>query len=97
MKIPVFKSESEEADWLYANRKEIELRLRAAEKAGKGLNVQEILAEQSKTQAISLRLPVADIQLAKQRATAKGIGYQTLLRMLLHEALQDKKQRRATP
>jgi predicted DNA binding CopG/RHH family protein len=87
MKIPVFKNEDEEADWLYAHRKQIERELRTLEKSGKGLTVQEILAEQSKTQAISLRLPVADIERAKQRATAKGIGYQTLIRMLLHEAL----------
>jgi predicted DNA binding CopG/RHH family protein len=39
------------------------------------------------TQAISLRLAVADIERAKQSAATKGIGYQTLLRMLLHEAL----------
>lgn len=87
MKIPAFKNEDQEAKWLYAHRKEIERELRAAEKSGKGLNVKEILAEQSRMQLISLRLPVADIERAKQRATAKGIGYQTLMRMLLHEAL----------
>jgi len=43
MKIPAFKSEDQEAEWLYANRKQIERELRAAEKAGSGLNVQEII------------------------------------------------------
>ena len=45
-------------------------------------------AEKNATQAISIRLPVADIERAKVQAKAKGIGYQTLLRMLVHDVLR---------
>ena len=90
LKMPNFKSEAEEADWWYANRKQVERELRAAEKTGKGQSAAEILAEhQKRTQAINIRLPIADLERAKERAKAKGIGYQTLIRMLLHESLEN--------
>ena len=48
MKIPKFKNESEEADWLYAHRKQIERRLRNAkpvlDASGKPLSPAEIAA-----------------------------------------------------
>jgi len=40
------------------------------------------------SQAISLRLQPSDIERAKRLATKKGIGYQTLLKMIIHEALE---------
>ena len=86
MRIPKFKSEKEEADWLYAHRKEIEAEFRK-EKKTKTLTVQEII-ERERTKPISIRLAVGDIERAKQRARAQGIGYQTLLRMLVHESLR---------
>ena len=88
LKMPKFKSESEEADWWYANRKEVERELRAAEKAGKGQSVNQILKEhQNRTQAITIRLSVADIERAKTQAEQKGLGYQTYLKSLIHQAL----------
>ncbi len=36
---------------------------------------------------IALRLPVSDIELARKIADRKGIGYQTLLKMFVHEGL----------
>ena len=91
MKMPKFKSESEEADWWYANRKAVERQLRAAEKARQGQSAAQILEEHKKrTQAISLRLPVTDIELAKVQAERKGLGYQTYLKSLIHEALTAK-------
>ena len=86
MRIPKFKSEKEEADWLYAHRKEIEAEFRK-EKKTKTLTVQEII-ERERTKPISIRLAVGDIERAKRRARAQGIGYQTLLRMLIHEWLR---------
>jgi predicted DNA binding CopG/RHH family protein len=86
MRIPKFKSEKEEADWLYAHRKEIEAEFRK-EKKTKTLTVQEII-ERERTKPISIRLAVGDIERAKQRARAQGIGYQTLIRMLVHESLR---------
>ena len=86
MRIPKFKSEKEKADWLYAHRKEIEGKFRK-EKKTKTLTVQEVI-EQERTKPISIRLAVGDIERAKQRARAQGIGYQTLIRMLVHESLR---------
>ena len=86
MRIPKFKSEKEEADWLYAHRKEIEAEFRK-EKKTRTLTVQEII-QRERTKPISIRLAVGDIERAKQRARAQGIGYQTLLRMLVHESLR---------
>jgi predicted DNA binding CopG/RHH family protein len=37
--------------------------------------------------AISLRLPERDLERARKLAEQKGIGYQTYMKMLLHEAL----------
>jgi predicted DNA binding CopG/RHH family protein len=37
---------------------------------------------------IALRLPSPDIEKARELATRMGIGYQTLLKMLVHEGLR---------
>ena len=85
MRIPKFRSEKQEADWLYAHRREIEAAM-AKEKPVKSPTVRQII-EREQTKAISLRLAVGDIERAKAEAKAKGIGYQTLIRMLVHDGL----------
>ena len=40
------------------------------------------------TVQIALRLPEPDVTKARAIATRKGIGYQTLLKMLVHEGLR---------
>lgn len=37
---------------------------------------------------IALRLPEPDVAQARELAARKGIGYQTLLKMLVHEGLR---------
>jgi hypothetical protein len=64
----------------------------------RGLNVTksdprilEQLMEQAKaiaTRAISLRVPVADLERAKQIADRTGVGYQTVLKQAIHRGLQ---------
>lgn len=39
------------------------------------------------SQPIKLRIPNQDLSLAKKLAACKGIGYQTFLKMLIHEGL----------
>jgi len=39
------------------------------------------------TKSVTIRLAVGDITRVKKLAETKGIGYQTLIRMLLHESL----------
>ena len=49
------------------------------------------LMEQAKaqaTKAISIRLPIADIEAAKRIADSKGIGYQTVLKQAIRRGLQ---------
>jgi predicted DNA binding CopG/RHH family protein len=49
------------------------------------------LMEQAKakaTKAISIRLPIADIELAKSIAEAKGVGYQSVLKQAIRKGLK---------
>jgi predicted DNA binding CopG/RHH family protein len=45
------------------------------------------IAKKSSIQ-IAIRLPQGDLKRARKIATRKGIGYQTLIKMLVHEGLQ---------
>ena len=40
------------------------------------------------TQSVSLRIPLADLEAAKKIAEKTGIGYQTVLKEMIHEGLQ---------
>ena len=76
----------------YRNRKALGERAAALIRSGnaKPLTkdaIQSRLAAAKKSQPITIRLMVADIELAKERAEKKGLGYQTYLKSLLHEAL----------
>ncbi|MBV8706354.1 MAG: hypothetical protein JO182_08255 [Acidobacteriaceae bacterium] len=90
--MPVFKSESEEADW-WASREGRELvkqgsaKLEARKAKPKGSPLVASLNRKNSIQ-IALRVPETDLVEARRIAERKGIGYQTLLKMLLHEGLQ---------
>jgi predicted DNA binding CopG/RHH family protein len=45
-------------------------------------------AKESATRAISLRVPIADLERAKQIAEKTGVGYQTVLKQAIHEGLR---------
>src|SRR5437667_8518890 len=86
-----FKSESEEADWWASagGREYVKKKSKAAQAKGVkplGSDLVHRLSKKRTTQ-IAIRLPEADIQQARKIAERKGIGYQTLLKMLLHEGL----------
>jgi predicted DNA binding CopG/RHH family protein len=38
--------------------------------------------------AVTIRLPVRDLQVAQELAARKSLPYQTYIKMLLHEALE---------
>ncbi len=42
-----------------------------------------------KTQAVSLRIPISEIEAAKKLAAKMGLGYQTLLKEIISKALQN--------
>jgi predicted DNA binding CopG/RHH family protein len=97
MKMPKFKTEAEEAQWVYENRNRLGEEFAQAMCEGKTtrLTREKLLAriEASKAKAVNIRLPEADLQLARALAAKKGLPYQTYIKSLLHEALQREAQR----
>jgi len=51
--------------------------------------VERILSRARKNQAISLRLPKEDVELAKKRAAESGLPYQTLISSITHKYTTD--------
>jgi hypothetical protein len=45
-------------------------------------------AKESATRAISIRVPIADLERAKQIAEKTGVGYQTVLKQAIREGLR---------
>lgn len=97
LQMPKFKSESEEADWwaspagrAYVKQKSAHSK-RGAKGAskGKGAGESRLVAKLNKKSSvqIAIRLPEADLAEARKIAERKGIGYQTLLKMFVREAL----------
>jgi len=91
IRIPKFKSESKEADWwtspagrAYVKRKSAEARSKGTKTVGSSLVA--MLNKKNSVQ-IAIRLPEADLAQARKIADRKGIGYQTLLKMLVREGL----------
>ena len=90
--MPKFRNESEEADWWAsaAGRDYVKKKSQAARAAQRTPAGSSLVAELNRKQTtqIALRLAQADIAQARELAERKGIGYQTLLKMLVHEGLQ---------
>jgi predicted DNA binding CopG/RHH family protein len=86
IKKPKFANESEEADWYPANPDYILQQMQIAEAEGR-LRRGPIVKRSERTTPITLRISEADIERARKQAEKKGIGYQTYMKMLLHEAL----------
>jgi predicted DNA binding CopG/RHH family protein len=58
---------------------------------------ERIEASKAKTpaQVISLRVPEADLAMARRQAERKGLPYQTYIKSLLHETLAEREKRKA--
>lgn len=91
LEMPRFRNESEEADWWASRAGRNFLIQKSAEMRAAGAKVRgSKLVERLKRKAsmqIALRLPEADLSQARKIAERKGIGYQTLLKMLVREGL----------
>lgn len=89
--MPKFKSESEEADWWASRAGRDYVKQKSAEAQSKGIKIggSSLVAKlnQKSSVQIAIRLPQADITQARKLAERKGLGYQTLLKMLVHEGL----------
>ena|ERR1700733_11882764 len=96
--IPALKSESEEADWWAspAGRAFVKQKSAAGRSAGKEARGSTLVAKmnQKSSVQIAIRLPQADLAQARKLALRKGRGYQTLLKMLVHEGLAREARRR---
>ena len=92
--IPKFKNEDEEAKWWASAKGRDFLKrqsgARTPKKKGSPLvtNLNRSISVQ-----IALRLPAPDLAKAREIAGRKGIGYQTLLKMLVHEGLSRESRR----
>jgi predicted DNA binding CopG/RHH family protein len=74
---PEFQSEAEEAAW-WDRHQDL---------------IADLLLKQGRrgavpTKSVSVRLPVTDIERARKLAEKRGVGYQTVIKTLLHEALK---------
>ena len=74
---PAFRSEAEEARWWDRHQDLIaDLLLKHGRRGA------------VPTKNVSVRLPVSDIERARKLAEKRGVGYQTVIKTLLHEALK---------
>src|SRR5580704_13415787 len=98
--VPAFASESQEAEWWYKNRNVHGKQLLAAAKSGEAQvltkeKLLERIAASKKTASpvVALRIPEADLALARRQAEQKGLPYQTYIKSLLHEMLAEREKR----
>ena len=99
-----FASEAEEADWWPKNQDLIAKRFAEAKATGKvgigtvaGVARERAAAQGGTSPTITIRLAEGDLARARTLAAAKGLRYQTYLKMLIHQALnsEEKRARRA--
>jgi hypothetical protein len=89
--MPKFANEAEEADWWTSREGREFVKQKSAEllKKGSAPRGSRLVGQLNRTPTvqIALRLPEPDITKAREIASRKGVGYQTLLKMLVHEGL----------
>jgi predicted DNA binding CopG/RHH family protein len=91
LRIPKFASEAAEAQWWFDHREEVTKAFEEAAARGElRTGSAARLARQHATgitPTTTIRLDPQDISRARVLAAARGVRYQTYLKMLLHEAL----------
>ena len=95
MKIPEFESGTEEARWWDEHRDLVEENLIAVMRDGtvQTGSAQRLVREARASKNITIRMPLADLERARQLSARKGLAYQTFIKMLLHEALDREEKR----
>ena len=96
-KLPETQTELEEARWFEENQDRLLRLFEKAEKEGSlrigGKSVGITLARRTKSlakprsQKVMLRIATEDLERARRQAAHRGIGYQTYIKSLLHQAL----------
>ncbi len=87
--LPKFANEGEEAHWWASEEGRQFLKAESARQREKapGSKLVTKVAKANSVQ-IALRLPSPDLARAREIAERRGIGYQTLLKMIVHEGLE---------
>jgi predicted DNA binding CopG/RHH family protein len=95
--VPKSSTEQEEAQWWDERMDVVEENLVEAIQSGTAESgaARRLLKEARESKNITIRIPVKDIERARALAEKKGLGYQTYMKMLLHEALTREEKRRA--
>jgi predicted DNA binding CopG/RHH family protein len=100
--MPVFATEADEAKWWHRNRGVHGEQLLAAVKNGEAqvltkekLRARIAAARKAPAPVVALRIPEADLALARKQAEKKGLPYQTYIKSLLHETLSKREKRKA--
>src|SRR5215469_3069068 len=90
IEIPKFANEAEEADWWGSRQGRDFVKQNAAGAVKKPAQGSRLVGQLNRPASvqIALRLPEPDVAKARELATRRGIGYQTLLKMLVHEGLR---------
>ena len=105
-KLAQTRSEAEEARWFEENQDRLLKLFEQARREGAlrigGRSIGITLSKKTESlrtpsQKVMLRIPADDLDRARRQAGTKGIGYQTYIKMLLHEGLdrQERAGRRA--
>jgi predicted DNA binding CopG/RHH family protein len=84
--VPKFETEAEEAKWWFDNQQALDGEF--AQAAAEGRLGHGTAARRMGIPTTTIRLDPADIAIAREQASKRGLRYQTYLKMLLHEALQ---------
>jgi predicted DNA binding CopG/RHH family protein len=83
--IPHFSSEAEDAEWHQKHKRELEREF--ARQWGAGTSFRRRNGNPA-LRPITIRLSDQDIKSAQKQALKHGVGYQTYIRMILHQALR---------
>ena len=90
--MPKFANEAEEADWWASSqgREFVKQNATAPAREATAPKGSRLVGKLNRTASvqIALRLPETDLTKARELAARKGVGYQTLLKMLVHEGLR---------
>ena len=90
VKLPKFVSDDEEAAWWASAEGRAFVKQQSASGSARQKKGSPLVASlrHATSVQIALRLPAPDVEKAREIAGRKGIGYQTLLKMLVHEGLR---------
>jgi predicted DNA binding CopG/RHH family protein len=92
LRIPKFASDAEEAQWWHDHRDELTKAFEDAAARGElhTGSAAKLAREQTAdiTPATAIQLDPEDVSRARTLAAKRGLGYQTYLKMLVHEALE---------